>query len=136
MQEGETLLKTYFSLHTVSLLNRRKTVLHKFVGRTCLRVSYSMYFRFFPFLGLALYLYDLKLAYLRVKSLGKYDEIWKLILDGKMKTYLTNYHCPDVSAQKLNHYLAVMNLKKTLWLQLSVYPLATYKYDSLPERHH
>lgn len=95
-------------------LNRRKAVPHKFVRRTCLSVLYTgiACTLGFPFLGLAECLYDLKLAYLREKSLGKYDGIWKLILDGKMKTYLTNYHCPDVSAQKLNHYLAVMNLKK------------------------
>lgn len=53
------------------------------------------------------------------KPLGKYYGIWKLILYGKMKTYLTNYRCPDVSPQKLNHYVTVMNHKKNSWLQLS-----------------
>lgn len=53
-----------------------------------------------------------------------------------MKTYLTNYHCPDVFLQKLSHYVTVMNLKKTSYLQLDVYPLAAYKYNSLAKRCH
>lgn len=73
----------------------------------------SVCFRFFFFPpGLAEYLYDLQHAYLKERSVGKYYGIRELILYGKMKTSLTNYRCPDVSRQKLNHYLTVMNLKK------------------------
>lgn len=38
------------------------------------------------------------------RSSGKYDRIWKLILYGNMKTYLTNYHWLGDSLEKLHCY--------------------------------
>lgn len=38
------------------------------------------------------------------RSSGKYDGIWKLILYGNMKTYLTNYHWLSASSEMLHYY--------------------------------
>lgn len=42
----------------------------------------------------------------RKRSSGKYDGIWKLILYGNMKTYLTNYHWLGASSERLHYYYA------------------------------
>lgn len=49
-----------------------------------------------------------------------------------MKTYLTNYHCPDVSPQKLNHYVTVMNLKKTLMVTVKCLPFSCLQIRQSP----